>query len=180
MKQLDGTTILSVRRGSKVVLGGDGQVSQGNTVLKGNARKVRRLYKDQVLAGFAGGTADAFTLFERFEEQLEKHHGKLTRAAVELAKLWRTERALRRLEALLVVADRETSLIVTGNGDVIEPEDAIMAIGSGGSYALAAARALLHNTELDARKIVEKGLTIAGDICVYTNQQQTIEELNFS
>ena len=180
MKQLDGTTILSVRRGSKVVIGGDGQVSQGNTVLKGNARKVRRLYKDQVLAGFAGGTADAFTLFERFEEQLEKHHGKLTRAAVELAKLWRTERALRRLEALLVIADRETSLIVTGNGDVIEPEDAIMAIGSGGSYALAAARALLHNTELDARKIVEKGLTIAGDICVYTNQQQTIEELNFS
>ncbi len=180
MKQLDGTTILSVRRGSKVVIGGDGQVSQGNTVLKGNARKVRRLYKDQVLAGFAGGTADAFTLFERFEEQLEKHHGKLTLAAVELAKLWRTERDLRRLEALLVVADRETSLIVTGNGDVIEPEDAIMAIGSGGSYALAAARALLHNTELDAREIVEKGLTIAGDICVYTNQQQTIEELNFS
>lgn len=180
MKQLDGTTILSVRRGSKVVIGGDGQVSQGNTVLKGNARKVRRLYKDEVLAGFAGGTADAFTLFERFEEQLEKHHGKLTRAAVELAKLWRTERALRRLEALLVVADRETSLIVTGNGDVIEPEDAVMAIGSGGSYALAAARALLHNTDLDAREIVEKGLTIAGDICVYTNQQQTIEELNFS
>lgn len=180
MKQLDGTTILSVRRGSKVVIGGDGQVSQGNTVLKGNAHKVRRLYKDEVLAGFAGGTADAFTLFERFEEQLEKHHGKLTRAAVELAKLWRTERALRRLEALLVVADRETSLIVTGNGDVIEPEDAVMAIGSGGSYALAAARALLHNTDLDAREIVEKGLTIAGEICVYTNQQHTIEELNFS
>ncbi len=180
MEQLDGTTILSVRRGSKVVIGGDGQVSQGNTVLKGNARKVRRLYKDQVLAGFAGGTADAFTLYERFEEQLEKYHGKLTRAAVELAKLWRTERALRRLEALLVVADQETSLIVTGNGDVIEPEDDIMAIGSGGSYALAAARALLNNTELDAREIVEKGLTIAGDICVYTNQQQTIEELNFS
>ena len=180
MEQLDGTTILSVRRGSKVVIGGDGQVSQGNTVLKGNARKVRRLYKDQVLAGFAGGTADAFTLYERFEEQLEKYHGKLTRAAVELAKLWRTERALRRLEALLVVADQEASLIVTGNGDVIEPEDAIMAIGSGGSYALAAARALLDNTEMDAREIVEKGLTIAGDICVYTNQQQTIEELNFS
>jgi ATP-dependent HslUV protease subunit HslV len=180
LEQLDGTTILSVRRGSKVVIGGDGQVSQGNTVLKGNARKVRRLYKDQVLAGFAGGTADAFTLYERFEEQLEKYHGKLTRAAVELAKLWRTERALRRLEALLVIADQETSLIVTGNGDVIEPEDAIMAIGSGGSYALAAARALLNNTELDAREIVEKGLTIAGDICVYTNQQQTIEELNFS
>ena len=180
MKQLDGTTILSVRRGSKVVIGGDGQVSQGNTVLKGNARKVRRLFKDQILAGFAGGTADAFTLYERFEEQLEKHHGKLTRAAVELAKLWRTERALRRLEALLVVADQETSLIVTGNGDVIEPDDAIMAIGSGGSYALAAARALLSSTELDAREIVEKGLTIAGDICVYTNQQQTIEELLFS
>ena len=180
MEQLDGTTILSVRRGNKVVIGGDGQVSQGNTVLKGNARKVRRLHKDQVLAGFAGGTADAFTLYERFEEQLEKYHGKLTRAAVELAKLWRTERALRRLEALLVVADQETSLMVTGNGDVIEPEDAIMAIGSGGSYALAAARALLNNTELDAREIVEKGLTIAGDICVYTNQQQTIEELNFS
>ena len=180
MEQLDGTTILSVRRGSKVVIGGDGQVSQGNTVLKGNARKVRRLYKNQVLAGFAGGTADAFTLYERFEEQLEKYHGKLTRAAVELAKLWRTERALRRLEALLVVADQQTSLIVTGNGDVIEPEDAIMAIGSGGSFALAAARALLNNTELDAREIVEKSLTIAGDICVYTNQQQTIEELNFS
>ena len=180
MEQLDGTTILSVRRGSKVVIGGDGQVSQGNTVLKGNARKVRRLYKDQVLAGFAGGTADAFTLYERFEEQLEKYHGKLTRAAVELAKLWRTERALRRLEALLVIADQETSLIVTGNGDVIEPEDDIMAIGSGGSFALAAARALLNNTELDAREIVEKSLTIAGDICVYTNQQHTIEELNFS
>ncbi|MBG09744.1 MAG: HslU--HslV peptidase proteolytic subunit [Gammaproteobacteria bacterium] len=180
MKQFDGTTILSVRRGSKVVIGGDGQVSQGNTVLKGNARKVRRLFKDQVLAGFAGGTADAFTLFERFEEQLDKHQGKLTRAAVELAKLWRTERSLRRLEALLVVADREASLILTGNGDVIEPEDAIMAIGSGGSYALAAARALLRNTELDAREIVEKGLSIASDICVFTNQQQTIEELNFS
>ena len=180
MKQLDGTTILSVRRGSKVVIGGDGQVSQGNTVLKGTARKVRRLFKNQVLAGFAGGTADAFTLYERFEEQLEKHHGKLTRAAVELAKLWRTERALRRLEALLVVANQETSLIVTGNGDVIEPDDAIMAIGSGGSYALAAARALLNNTELDAREIVIKSLTIAGDICVYTNQQQTIEELHFS
>ena len=180
MEQFDGTTILSVRRGNRVVIGGDGQVSQGNTVLKGNARKVRRLYKDQVLAGFAGGTADAFTLFERFEEQLEKHRGKLTRAAVELAKLWRTERALRRLEALLVVADSESSLIVTGNGDVIEPEDAIMAIGSGGSYALSAARALLHNTDLEARDIVEKGLTIAADICVYTNQQHTIEELDYS
>ena len=180
MEQYRGTTIVSVRRGDKVVIGGDGQVSQGNTVMKGNARKVRRLYKDQVLAGFAGGTADAFTLFERFEEQLEKHHGKLTRAAVELAKLWRTERSLRRLEALLVVADKETSLIITGNGDVIEPEDAIMAIGSGGSFALSAARALLNNTELDARAIVEKSLSIAADICVYTNHQHTVEELQFT
>lgn len=180
MQQFDGTTIVSVRRGNKVVIGGDGQVSQGNTVMKGNARKVRRLHKDQVLAGFAGGTADAFTLFERFEEQLDKHSGKLTRAAVELAKMWRTERALRRLEALLVVADREASLIVTGNGDVIEPEDSIMAIGSGGPYALAAARALVQNTELDARSIVEKSLTIAGDICVYTNLNHTIEELDYS
>lgn len=179
MDQFRGTTIVSVRRGNKVVIGGDGQVSQGNTVLKGNARKVRRLYKDQVLAGFAGGTADAFTLFERFEEQLEKHSGKLTRAAVELAKLWRTERSLRRLEALLVVADKETSLIITGNGDVIEPEDAIMAIGSGGSFAQSAARALLQNTELDARDIVEKSLTIAAEICVYTNLQHTVEELQF-
>ena len=180
MEQYRGTTIVSVRRGDKVVIGGDGQVSQGSTVMKGNARKVRRLYKDQVLAGFAGGTADAFTLFERFEEQLEKHHGKLTRAAVELAKLWRTERSLRRLEALLVVADKETSLIITGNGDVIEPEDAIMAIGSGGSFALSAARALLQNTELDAREIVEKSLTIAAEICVYTNHQHTVEELQFA
>jgi len=180
MEQFDGTTIVSVRRDNKVVIGGDGQVSQGNTVMKGNARKVRRLYKDQVLAGFAGGTADAFTLFERFEEQLEKHSGKLTRAAVELAKMWRTERALRRLEALLLVADREASLIVTGNGDVIEPEDSIMAIGSGGPYALSAARALVQNTELDARHIVEKSLTIAGDICVYTNLNHTIEELDYS
>jgi ATP-dependent HslUV protease subunit HslV len=178
MEQLHGTTILSVRRQGKVVIGGDGQVSQGNTVLKGNARKVRRLYRDQVLAGFAGGTADAFTLFERFEEQLEKHHGKLTRAAVELAKLWRSDRALRRLEALLLVADRESSLIITGNGDVIEPEDSLMAIGSGGSYAQAAARALLDNTDLDARSIVEKGLHIAADICVYTNHNLTIEELD--
>ena len=147
--------------------------------MKGNARKVRRLYKDQVLAGFAGGTADAFTLFERFEEQLEKHHGKLVRAAVELAKLWRTERALRRLEALLVVADKEASLIVTGNGDVIEPEDSIMAIGSGGPFALSAARALTQNTELGAKEIVEKSLTIAADICVYTNHTHTIEELEF-
>ena len=179
MEQYKGTTIVSVRRGNKVVIGGDGQVSQGNTVMKGNARKVRRLYKDQVIAGFAGGTADAFTLFERFEEQLEKHHGKLVRAAVELAKLWRTERSLRRLEALLVIADKEASLVVTGNGDVIEPEDSIMAIGSGGPYALSAARALLQNSEIDARGIVEKSLTIAGDICVYTNHNHTVEELEF-
>lgn len=179
MEQYHGTTIVSVRRGNKVVVGGDGQVSQGNTVMKGNARKVRRLYKDQVIAGFAGGTADAFTLFERFEEQLEKHHGKLVRAAVELAKLWRTDRALRRLEALLIVADREASLIITGNGDVIEPEDSLMAIGSGGPYALSAARALFHNTDLDARTIVENSLKIAGEICVFTNQNHTIEELEF-
>lgn len=177
MQQYRGTTIVSVRRGNKVVIGGDGQVSQGNTVLKGNARKVRRLHKDQVLAGFAGGTADAFTLFERFEEQLEKHQGKLVRSAVELAKLWRTERSLRRLEALLVVADRESSLTITGNGDVIEPEDSIMAIGSGGPFALAAARALVQNTELDATTIVKNSLEIAADICVYTNQNLTIEEL---
>ena len=177
MDQYRGTTILSVRRGNQVVVGGDGQVSQGNTVMKGNARKVRRLYNNQVLAGFAGGTADAFTLFERFEEQLEKHSGKLTRAAVELAKLWRTERALRRLEALLVVADRENSLIITGNGDVIEPEDSLMAIGSGGAFAQSAARALLDNTEMDARSIVEKSLNIAASICVYTNHNLTIETL---
>jgi ATP-dependent HslUV protease subunit HslV len=180
MDQYRGTTIVSIRRGNKVVIGGDGQVSQGNTVMKGNARKVRRLYKDQVIAGFAGGTADAFTLFERFEEQLEKHHGKLTRAAVELAKLWRTERSLRRLEALLVVADKESSLIITGNGDVIEPEDSLMAIGSGGSYAQSAAKALLQNTDLSATEIVEKSLTIAADVCVFTNHNQTIEELDIS
>ena len=179
MEQYDGTTIVSVRRGNKVVVGGDGQVSQGNTVMKGNARKVRRLYKDQVIAGFAGGTADAFTLFERFEEQLEKHHGKLVRASVELAKLWRTERSLRLLEALLIVADKDASLIITGNGDVIEPEEGIMAIGSGGTFAMAAARALLHNTDLDAEDIVRKSLTIAADICVYTNHNHTIEELEF-
>jgi ATP-dependent HslUV protease subunit HslV len=179
MEQLHGTTILSVRRNNRVVIGGDGQVTQGQTIMKGNARKVRRLYRDQVLAGFAGGTADAFTLFERFEEQLEKHHGKLTRAAVELAKLWRSDRALRRLEALLLVADRDASLIITGNGDVIEPEDSLMAIGSGGAFAQAAAKALLANTELDARSIVEKGLTIAADICVYTNHHLTIEELTY-
>ncbi len=178
MEQYDGTTIVSVRRGNKVVIGGDGQVSQGNTVMKGNARKVRRLYKDQVIAGFAGGTADAFTLFERFEEQLEKHRGKLVRASVELAKLWRTERSLRRLEALLIVADKDASLIITGNGDVIEPEEGIMAIGSGGTFAMAAARALLQNTDLDAEDIVRKSLTIAADICVYTNHNHTIEELS--
>ena len=180
MEQYRGTTIISVRRGNKVVIGGDGQVSQGSTVMKGNACKVRRLYKDKVIAGFAGGTADAFTLFERFEEQLDKHNGKLVRAAVELAKLWRTERALRRLEALLAVADAESSLIVSGNGDVIEPEDSIMAIGSGGPFALAAARALIQNSELDAREIVEKSLTIAADICVYTNHNHTVEELEFA
>jgi ATP-dependent HslUV protease subunit HslV len=180
MDQYRGTTIVSVRRDNKVVIGGDGQVSQGNTVMKGNARKVRRLYKDQVIAGFAGGTADAFTLFERFEEQLEKHHGKLTRAAVELAKLWRTERSLRRLEALLVVADKESSLIITGNGDVIEPEDSLMAIGSGGPFAQSAAKALLQNTDLSATEIVEKSLTIAADVCVFTNHNHTVEELDIS
>ncbi len=178
MEQYRGTTILSVRRGDKVVIGGDGQVSMGNTVMKGNARKVRRLYRDRVLAGFAGGTADAFTLFELFEAQLEKHQGHLTRAAVELAKAWRTERALRRLEALLAVADKETSLIITGNGDVIEPEDNLIAIGSGGPFAQAAARAMLDTTELPARDIVEKGLSIAADICIYTNHNRVIEELD--
>ena len=166
-----------MRRNNSVAIGGDGQVSQGNTIMKGNAKKVRLLYKDQVLAGFAGGTADAFTLFEKFEEQLEKHNGKLVRSAVELAKLWRTERSLRRLEALLVVADKESSLVITGNGDVIEPEDSIMAIGSGGSYALSAARALVLNTELNARDIVKKSLEIAAGICVYTNEVYTIKEL---
>ena len=177
MQQYDGTTIVSVRRNNSVAIGGDSQVSQGNTIMKGNAKKVRLLYRDQVLAGFAGGTADAFTLFEKFEEQLEKHNGKLVRSAVELAKLWRTERSLRRLEALLVVADKESSLVITGNGDVIEPEDSIMAIGSGGSYALSAARALVLNTELNAREIVKKSLEIAAGICVYTNEVYTIKEL---
>ncbi len=179
MEQYRGTTIVSVRRGGKVVIGGDGQVSLGNTIMKGNARKVRRLYKDQVIAGFAGGTADAFTLFERFEAKLEAHGGQLVRAAVELAKDWRTDRALRRLEALLAVANRDASLIVTGNGDVIQPENDLIAIGSGGAFAQAAARALLENTELDARDIAEKSLTIAGDICVYTNHNFTIEELEY-
>ena len=177
MEQFKGTTVLSVRRDNQVVLGGDGQVSVGDTVMKGNARKVRRLYNDRVIAGFAGGTADAFTLFERFEGKLEKHQGNLMRAAVELAKDWRTDRMLRRLEALLCVADKSASFIISGNGDVIEPEDNIMAIGSGGPYARAAARALLENTELDARQIVEKGLSIAADICIYTNHTLTIEEI---
>ncbi len=171
------TTIISVRKDDKVVLGGDGQVSLGNTVMKGNARKVRRLYRDQVIAGFAGATADAFTLFERFEAKLEKHQGHLMRAAVELAKDWRTDRALQKLEALLAVADKKHSLIISGNGDVIEPELGLIAIGSGGPFAQAAARALLENTELDALTIVEKSLEIAADICVYTNHNRTIEEL---
>ncbi len=177
MEQYRGTTVLSVRRGTHVVIGGDGQVSMGNTIMKGNARKVRRLYRDQIIAGFAGGTADAFTLFERFEAKLEKHQGNLTRSAVELAKDWRTDRMLRRLEALLAVADRTASLIITGNGDVIEPEGGLMAIGSGGAYAQAAARALLENSELSARMIVEKALNIAADICIYTNHNLVFEEL---
>lgn len=176
MKQFRGTTILSVRRGDSVAMGGDGQVSVGDTVMKGNARKVRRLYDGKVLAGFAGGTADAFTLFERFEGKLEKY-GNLARAAVELAKDWRTDRMLRRLEALLCVADSKTSFVISGNGDVVEPEHALMAIGSGGSYAQAAARALMENTELSAREIVEKSLNIAAEICVYTNNQLVVEEL---
>ena len=176
MTELHGTTILSVRRAGVVAVGGDGQVSLGNTVMKSNARKVRRLYDGKVLAGFAGGTADAFTLFERFEAKLQQY-GNLTRAAIELAKDWRTDRSLRRLEALLCVADAKNSFIVSGNGDVIEPEDDIMAIGSGGAYAQAAARALAQNTELDARVIVEKALGIAADICIYTNRNITIEEL---
>ncbi|WP_049723503.1 ATP-dependent protease subunit HslV [Gilvimarinus polysaccharolyticus] len=179
MEQYRGTTILSVRRGNTVVIGGDGQVSLGNTIMKGNARKVRRLYKDQVLAGFAGGTADAFTLFERFEAKLEAYNGQLTRAAVELAKDWRTERSLRKLEALLAVADKEASLIITGNGDVIQPEDDLIAIGSGGAFAQSAARALLDNTDLDPGSIVNKSLNIAGDICIYTNHNQTIETLEY-
>ena len=178
MKQFRGTTILSVRRNGTVVIGGDGQVSMGDTVMKGNARKVRRLYNDRVIAGFAGGTADAFTLFELFEGKLEAYNGQLTRAAVELAKDWRTNKMLRNLEALLAVADTETSLIISGNGDVIEPENSLMAIGSGGPYAQAAARALLENTEMDARSITEQALGIAADICIYTNRQLTIEALD--
>ena len=177
MQQYRGTTIVSVRRNNQVVLGGDGQVTLGNTIMKGNANKVRRLYNDKVLAGFAGGTADAFTLFERFEGKLEKHSGQLTRAAVELAKDWRTDRMLRRLEALLAVADETSSLIISGNGDVIEPEDALIAIGSGGPFAQAAARAMLDHSDLDARAIVENALGIAASICIYTNSNLTIEEL---
>ena len=177
MEQFRGTTILSVRRDDNVVIGGDGQVSLGDTVMKGNARKVRRMFDDKIVAGFAGGTADAFTLFERFDAKLEKHQGNLLRSAVELAKDWRTDKMLRQLEAMLCVADKQTSLIISGNGDVIEPEDNIMAIGSGGSFAKAAALALLKNTEMSAREIVEKGLNIAADICIYTNRSLTIEEL---
>lgn len=176
MQQFRGTTIVSVRRGQTVAIGGDGQVTLGNTVVKGNARKVRRLHEGRVLAGFAGGTADAFTLFELFEGKLQQF-GNLTRAAIELAKEWRTDRRLRRLEALLCVADREKSFVISGNGDVIEPEDDLMAIGSGGPFAQAAARALLENTELDARSVVEKALNIAGEICIYTNRNLVIETL---
>ena len=172
-----GTTIVTVRHNGQVAIGGDGQVTFGQTVMKGNARKIRRLYKDRILAGFAGSTADAFTLFERFEAQLEKYQGNLTRAAVELAKDWRTDRALRRLEAMLAVADKDNSFIITGNGDVVEPEAGLIAIGSGGSYALAAARALIAHSTLDARGIVEQALCIAADICIYTNHELTIEVL---
>jgi ATP-dependent HslUV protease, peptidase subunit HslV len=175
--EFHGTTILSVRRGSSVALGGDGQVTLGNVIVKGGAKKVRRLHNEQILAGFAGGTADAFTLFERFEAKLDKHQGNLMRSAVELAKDWRTDRILRRLEAMLAVADREHSLIITGTGDVLEPEHGIVAIGSGGPFAQAAAKALLENSSLSARDIVEKSLAIAADLCIYTNHQRTIEVL---
>src|SRR5207237_9235220 len=180
MEQFHGTTILSVRRGASVALGGDGQVTLGQVVVKGGAKKVRRIYQDRILAGFAGGTADAFTLFERFEAKLEKHQGNLMRSAVELAKDWRTDRILRRLEAMLSVADREHSLIITGAGDVLEPEQGIVAIGSGGPYAQSAALALLQNTELGAREIVDKALAIAADLCIYTNHQRTIEVLDLA
>jgi ATP-dependent HslUV protease subunit HslV len=173
-----GTTIVGVRRGSEVVVGGDGQVTLGNTVMKNNAKKVRRLYKENVIAGFAGATADAFTLFEKFEGKLEKYSGHLTRSAVELAKDWRTDKILRNLEALLIVADKEVSLLISGNGDVIEPQDSIIAIGSGGSFAQSAAKALYDNTELSAEEIVKKSLTIASDICIYTNSNLTIEKIN--
>jgi ATP-dependent HslUV protease subunit HslV len=178
MEQYHGTTILSVRRGSQVALGGDGQVTLGNIIVKASARKVRRLYHDRILAGFAGGTADAFTLFERFEAKLEKHQGHLLRSAVELAKDWRTDRILRRLEAMLAIADRETSLILSGNGDVLEPEQGLVAIGSGGAYAQSAARALLDHTDMAPGQIIKQALTIAGDLCIYTNQNHVIEELS--
>jgi ATP-dependent HslUV protease, peptidase subunit HslV len=178
MEQFHGTTIMSARRDGKVALGGDGQITLGQVVVKASARKVRRLYHDRILAGFAGGTADAFTLFERFEAKLEKHQGNLLRSAVELAKDWRTDRILRRLEAMLAVADRETSLIITGMGDVIEPELGLIAIGSGGPYAQSAARALLENTQLDAETVVRKALSIAADLCIYTNQQVVVETLD--
>lgn len=179
MEQYRGTTIVSVRRGTEVVIGGDGQVTLGNAIMKGNARKVRRLYHDRVLAGFAGGTADAFTLFERFEGKLEEFGGNLTRAAVEMAKDWRTDRMLRRLEALLAVADTKNSLVISGNGDVIEPEHGLIAIGSGGDFAKASARALLDHTELSATEIVKSSLNIAADICIYTNGNLTVETLSF-
>jgi ATP-dependent HslUV protease subunit HslV len=178
MEQFHGTTIVSARRDGKVALGGDGQVTLGNIVVKASARKVRRLHHDRILAGFAGGTADAFTLFERFESKLDKHQGNLMRSAVELAKDWRTDRMLRRLEAMLAVADRETSLIITGVGDVIEPESGLIAIGSDGPYAQAAARALLENTQLDAENVVRKALSIAADLCIYTNHQIVVETLD--
>ena len=177
-EKFHGTTIVGVRRGEEVVVGGDGQVTLGNTVMKNNAKKVRRLYKDNVVAGFAGATADAFTLFEKFEGKLEKYSGHLTRSAVELAKDWRTDKILRNLEALLIVADKEVSLLISGNGDVIEPQDSIIAIGSGGSFAQSAAKALYDNTELSAEEIVKKSLTIASDICIYTNSNLTIEKIN--
>ena len=177
MESYHGTTILSVRRGASVALGGDGQVTLGHIVVKSSARKVRKLYREQVLAGFAGATADAFTLFERFEAKLEKHQGNLLRSAVELAKDWRTDRILRRLEAMLAVADRETSLVITGNGDVLEPEDGVIAIGSGGNFALAAARALMEMPGLSAEEVARKAMKIAGDICVYTNHSLTVETL---
>ena len=177
MEPFHGTTIVSVRRGALVALGGDGQVTLGNIVIKASARKVRKLHRDQVLAGFAGATADAFTLFERFEAKLEKHQGHLVRAAIELTKDWRTDRVLRRLEAMLAVADREASLIITGNGDVLEPEQGIVAIGSGGAYAHAAAKALLDHTDMSPAQIVKRSLEIAGDLCIYTNQHHTVETL---
>jgi ATP-dependent HslUV protease subunit HslV len=177
MEQFHGTTIVSARRGARVALGGDGQVTLGNVVVKASARKVRRLYEDRILAGFAGGTADAFTLFERFEAKLEKHQGNLLRSAVELAKDWRTDRMLRRLEAMLVVCDAQSSLIISGNGDVLEPEQGLVAIGSGGPYAQAAARALLDHTQMQPEEIVKQALVIAGDLCIYTNQQHVIETI---